>query len=69
MVRKIGKGQFKPVGDANPTIGALDTLEVVDEYKVEMICEDGLIQLAVKTLKEIHPYEEVAYEVFKMENF
>jgi len=65
----LGKGQFKPVANANPNIGSLDTLEVLDEYKIEMICKNELIELAVKTLKEAHPYEEVAYEVFKMENF
>lgn len=64
----LGQGQFKPVGNANPTIGKLDTLEVLDEYKVEMICSDELIHKAVKTLKEVHPYEEVAYEVLKIED-
>jgi len=66
----IGVGMFdnKPVGNANPTIGKLDTLEVLDEYKVEMICSDELIHKAVKTLKEVHPYEEVAYEVLKIED-
>ena len=34
----IGMGQFKPVGDANPTIGYLDELEGIEEYKVEMMC-------------------------------
>lgn len=62
----LGQGQFKPVNNANPSIGELDQLEVLDEYKVEMICKDELIQEAVKTLKEVHPYEEVAYEVFAM---
>ena len=65
----LGKGQFRPLVNANPAIGQVDTLEVLDEYKIEMICSDELIGLAVKTLKEVHPYEEVAYEVFKMEEF
>lgn len=47
----------------------LNTLEYVQEYKVEMICPNHLIQKAIATLKEAHPYEEVAYEVFKMEDF
>ena len=63
----LGEGQFKPVGDANPNIGVLGKLEIVQEYKIEMICTDELIYKAVKILKEVHPYEEVAYEVFKME--
>ncbi|DAB27700.1 MAG: NGG1p interacting factor NIF3 [Sulfurimonas sp. RIFOXYD12_FULL_33_39] len=64
----LGIGQFKPVKNANPHIGKLDEIERVQEYKVEMICEDELIHVAVKTLKEAHPYEEVAYEIFRMES-
>ena len=64
----LGDGQFKPVGNANPNIGQLDKLEVLQEYKVELICSDELIHQAVRVLKEIHPYKEVAYEVFKMED-
>ena len=65
----LGKGQFRPIDSASPHIGNLNELEVVEEYKVEMICEDRLIKKAVRTLKEAHPYEEVAYEVFKVEDF
>jgi len=65
----LGEGQFKPIKDANPHIGTLNILEKIAEYKVEMICSDKLIKKAVATLKEAHPYEEVAYEVFKMEDF
>ena len=65
----LGTGQFKPVDNADPYIGRIGEVERVEEYKVEMICTDEIIALAVKTLKEAHPYEEVAYEVFKMELF
>lgn len=64
-----GIGQFRPINGANPFLGQLDTVELVKEYKVEMICSDKLIIKAIKVLKENHPYEEVAYEVFKMEEF
>ncbi len=65
----LGYGQFKATGDANPSLGEIDKLEIVQEYKVELICSNELIHEAIKTLKEAHPYEEVAYEVFKMEDF
>lgn len=65
----LGMGQFKPIDEANPFLGVLDKIEKVEEYKVEMICTDEVIAEAVKTLKEVHPYEEAAYEVFKMEKF
>ena len=62
----LGVGQFKPIKNAKPFLGEVDKIEKVDEYKVEMICKDELIKEAVKVLKEAHPYEEVAYEVFKL---
>jgi len=65
----LGVGQFKPVKSANPHIGEVDKIEKVQEYKVEMICSDNLIKDAIAVLKEAHPYEEVAYEVFKIEEF
>ncbi len=65
----LGNGQFKPVDSANPHIGELNTLEILEEYKVELICSSELIENAIKILKEAHPYEEVAYEVIKLEEF
>jgi len=63
----LGTGQFKPINKANPHIGKLGKIEHVEEYKVEMICAEELIHAAVRKLKEAHPYEEVAYEVIRME--
>jgi len=65
----LGQGQFKPINNANPYIGTKDTIEYVNEYKVEMICSDELIKKAVEVLKEAHPYEEVAYEVLRLADF
>ena len=63
-----GVGQFKPIGNANPTIGILDELEALEEYKVEMMCADECVEEVIKAMKFAHSYEEVAYTVFKMEN-
>ncbi len=65
----LGKGQFKPVANAHPAIGEIGKMEIVDEYKVEMLCEEELIAKAIKRLKEVHPYEEVAYEVLQLLEF
>ena len=67
--QSLGTGQFKPINSANPHIGEVNKIEKVQEYKIEMICNNGLIKEAIKVLKQSHPYEEVAYEVFKMEEF
>nr|MCS5582227.1 NGG1p interacting factor NIF3 [Pseudomonadales bacterium] len=36
------------------------------EYKVELVCDDSLIRDALAALKQAHPYEEPAYEIFRL---
>lgn len=63
-----GQGQFRPLPGSQPYIGQQGAVSVVTEYKVEMVCDDRLIEAAVDALKQAHPYEEPAYEVWKLEN-
>ena len=62
-----GEGQFMPTQKANPVIGELDQLEIVPEHKVEMVCASEYIDGVISALKKVHPYEEIAYCVIKME--
>ena len=62
-----GQGQFRPLTGAAPFIGAHGQIETVEEYKVELVCEDDVIVAAVAALKQAHPYEEPAYQVWKLE--
>ncbi|WP_445157029.1 NGG1p interacting factor NIF3 [Halomonas sp. E14] len=63
----IGTGQFRPLQGASPHIGQVGTLEEVEELKVELVCEDHLIRDAVDALRAAHPYEEPAFDVWKLE--
>jgi hypothetical protein len=65
----LGTGQFKPLENSNPAIGKLGNVETVSEYKVEMVCEDNIIEDVVAALRKSHPYEEPAYDIVKLENF
>lgn len=65
----LGTGQFRPRSGSKPFIGQLDIVEKVEELKVEMVCEDEFIQAAVNALKQEHPYEEPAFDVWKLESF
>lgn len=62
----LGTGQFRPLKGSRPYIGAQNQVERVEEYKVEMVCEDALIGAAVAALREAHPYETPAYEVYAL---
>lgn len=65
----LGQGQFRPLAGSDPFIGAQGQLETVPEYKVELVCADELIAAAVAGLKRAHPYEEPAYQVWRLENY
>ena len=61
-----GRGQFRPLAGSQPAIGEHGQLETLDEWRVEMVCEDALIEAVVAALKSAHPYEEVAYDVLQV---
>jgi len=64
----LGQGQFRPLPGSNPYIGSQDKVETVAEWKVELVCEDDMITAAVAAMKQAHPYEEPAYDVWKLES-
>jgi len=64
-----GIGRFKPNKDANPTIGEADKLEEVPEDRIETVCEEDKLKAVLKAIKDIHPYEEPATDVYPIEVF
>lgn len=65
----LGQGQFRPLENSNPYLGHLNQIEMVDEYRVEMVCDAPVIQTVVDAMKQAHPYEEPAYDVIRLERF
>ncbi|WP_223112860.1 YqfO family protein [Pseudomonas syringae] len=65
----LGHGQFRPLNGSQPFIGQNGAVESVEEWKVELVVADELIQQAVTALKQSHPYETPAYEVWRLEDF
>jgi len=64
-----GTGQFRPLQNSNPTIGTLNTVEQVAEVKIELLCADELVKQAIIAIRRSHPYEEPAYDVWRLEEF
>jgi dinuclear metal center YbgI/SA1388 family protein len=63
-----GLGTFTPHLNANPFEGKLNEYSKVKEERVEVLVRKELSNKAVDTLKNAHPYEEVAYELLSLEN-
>ncbi len=64
-----GVGQFRPLAGSNPALGSLDEIERVSEVKIELVCEDNLIKVAVEAMRDAHPYEEPAFDVCELAVF
>lgn len=58
-----GQGQFRPLENSNPYLGEKGEVEIVDEWKVEMVCEREKIRDVVAAMCKAHPYETPAYVV------
>lgn len=63
-----GIGSFKPILGASPFLGKLNTIEKVEECKIEVILPSHLKTNVLSTLRATHPYEEVAYYFTNLEN-
>lgn len=63
-----GIGRFKPEKGANPHIGKIGKFEEVPEERIEVTCPREKLQDVVKAMKNVHPYDEVAYDIYSLEN-
>lgn len=62
----LGEGQFRPLAGSQPFLGQPGRLERVAEWKVELVVDDRLIHDAVRALRQAHPYETPAYDLWRL---
>lgn len=63
-----GTGSFQPSARANPHIGVPGQPEEVAENRLEVILPAHLKDKILTALFAAHPYEEVAYDIYRLEN-
>lgn len=61
-----GTGTFLGGKDTAPAVGQAGRLEKVDEVRLEMVCSEKALPLAVATLQSFHPYEEAPIDVYPL---
>ena len=61
-----GTGTFFADDSANPTVGETGQLERVEELRLEMVCSRAALPIAMETLRQFHPYEEPAVDLYEL---
>ena len=61
-----GQGRFRPLAGADPTIGEVGRLEVVDETRIECVLPRAARSQVVMAMLAAHPYDEPAYDLVEL---
>lgn len=62
----IGQGRFRALDGADPFIGKIGEVEVVEEEKIEVVFPSSDKNKVLKAMLNAHPYEEPAYDIYTM---
>lgn len=60
-----GIGTFKPSANTSPYLGEKGELNKVNEIRIETIVSEPELNKVINAMKEAHPYEEPAYDVYE----
>lgn len=63
-----GTGTFLPLEGSKPFIGVHGKMEYLEESRLETIFPEKVSRRVIKAMLEAHPYEEVAYDLYQLEN-
>ena len=66
--RTSGIGTFKGSEKSNPKLGLKNRLEKVVEVKIEFIVNSFDVNKVIAAMKQTHPYEETAYDIYPLAN-
>lgn len=59
-------GRYIPLDGADPFIGSVGTFETVEEERIEVTCDSAIIAQVITAMVAVHPYDQVAYDVYPL---
>lgn len=62
-----GTGRFRGNENANPSLGKAGKYEAVEEERIEAIVPREILKEVIEKVKSVHPYEEVAFDIYPLE--
>lgn len=64
----LGEGSFRALEGANPFVGKAFELHHEEESRVEWIAPSYLVDNVASAIREAHPYEEPAIDIYPLKN-
>ncbi len=61
-----GIGRYRPLAGAHPAIGKVGKFEAATEERVEGVCERRIAKAVLAAIRQVHPYEEVAMDIYPL---
>jgi hypothetical protein len=62
-----GTGRFCGNEKTTPSIGKAGKHEAVEEERIEVIVPREILKEVIEKVKAVHPYEEVAFDIYPLE--
>ena len=59
-----GTGRFRGNENTHPAVGKAGQYESVEEERIEVLVPRKILKEVIQKIKEVHPYEEVALDVY-----
>jgi len=66
--RSAGTGTFLPLTGASPSVGRVGEIQETAEFRLEMVLPESASAAIVEALRANHPYEEIAYDLYGLDN-
>jgi dinuclear metal center YbgI/SA1388 family protein len=64
--RSRGLGRFRPEAGARPSSGVVGEISQVEEVRIEALVHGNDISEVIGLLRTVHPYEEMAYDIYPL---
>lgn len=64
----LGKGRYRSSDTSKPFIGEPGQFEEVEEERIEVVCDRIKAKAAIAAMRQAHPYEEVAFDIYPLLN-
>ena len=63
-----GIGRFRGNENSNPRIGESAKYDSVEEERIVVVLPREILTTVIERIKSVHPYEEVAFDVYPLED-